>query len=337
MSHKNIILGNPLDSDPETYVQAVRRKNQVLLRETRAVICHMPWVERLEEVAQGEDRISTRVHIATTGSDGREEKKGNMTSPMEAVVLVEHMGKIGKTTRQVRKNCRSVIEDFGFFGAMDVKDLDGDKMSLCYDYDPPTLWPTVLIDAIPLCEKNSDLLERAKERIHTEVCAGKEGRRVIESVQDKLREYKKITAEGKAKFRGSPIEHFDPKEGVLHYDQRNQVKISSVKYGPLRSVQMFLAYRLLQFLRAHPSDPKIVHEFPANTRDKISALLDHNALKLSPNQAKEMGDLYTYFLWCFYLSESAYSTQKKTLVEVPDAQLFRENIENVLKLLQMKG
>ena len=337
MSDRAIKLGNPLETDYETYVAQVRLKNETLLQEARKVVCHLPWVEKLEDAARGDDLSETRVHIATTGSDGRLEKKGDKTSPLEALVLVEKLGTIDGITTEVRQRCTETLEEFGFFGQLEIKDLSRDKVSYCQSYTPPQAWPTIMVDAVALCEKNTDLLRQGREMLAQEVGQGKSGVKIISATQNRLSEYRKITGTGKGSFKGNSVKHFDPETGTLFYDQTQEIKVGSVKYGPLRSVQMFLAFRLLQFLRAHSHEPQLVHEFPTNTKEKIQSLLDHNALKLTAQNAKEMDQLYSYFLWCFYLSEHSYSSKQETVVTVPDPQLFRENIQSMMHLLQMRG
>jgi len=129
----------------------------------------------------------------------------------------------------------------------------------------------------------------------------------------------------------------DVDTGELFYDPTADARRGSVKFGPLRTMQMFLAYQILKFIQAHGGTGSFPQNIPTNTVDKIAAMLDAGTLKLSPRDAQELTDLYKYFLWCFYLSEYRYSQngEEKTIA-VPNVQLFRENLANVLKLVTLE-
>ena len=329
-------LGDPRHYDCDQYVEAVYSRNEKLLSSVGNILDNGKSCRILQEIIQtgiGEN-VDVRVGIVTTGSDGRKEKKGDHTSPLEVVVLVKRSLAIERISDELRVQCLSIINDLGIFGGLiEIKDLDLDKVAYCQDYFPPSPWPTIVIDFFPLGNANGELVNLSRELLFKEVVSSG-GKLIVESVKKRLKEYRQVTRTGQNSFKGNAVKHFDRESGELFYDQSSAVKQGSVKYGPLRTIQMFLANKILQFMIEHSSDADFIQKIPGQTEAKIATLLDSGALNLNDVEAKELTQLYKYFLWCFYLSEYSYSQNgKEKVVVVPDVQLFRENIDNLLKLI----
>lgn len=332
----NGLVGDPRQSDPRRYVTAVYTRNEHLLDEVGNVVDRLRVGSTLQYILRGESPDEPRVHIATTGSDGRKEKKGDYTSPIEGIILVQRGSGVSALSVDVRMRCIEAVKALDIFGGIEVKDLDYDRVAYCQDYDPPTPWPTLVIDLFPLGFSNKELVGLSKELLFHEVVDPK-GKSIVEEVKKRFKEYRNIAMTGKNRFKGNQVEHFNRDSGELFYDPAGDVKQGSVKYGPLRTVQMFLAYRILKFMRNNACDSAFIQNIPGNTEEKIAALLDDGALNLSSNQAVELAQLYQYFLWCFYLSEYCYSKNGgEKAVVVPDVKLFQENLDNLLKLVDLQ-
>lgn len=333
-------LGNPRDCDPERYVTRIRGRNVKLLNDLRAVLAqNLGIIEAgLENIVSGNGSGSNiSAHIVTTGSDGREEKKGDQTSPIEAIVLLDRVPTNNvEDIEAIRKRCMENLLATMFFPSVEVKILDRDDVAAYQDGANKPLWPSRIIDAVSLSVVNVSLLTDSKIKLHGEILSDVGKGKIVKRVRDRFSEYRVVCQRGGLKsFHGKDTRHFDVEKGEMYFDSQYGVKVWSVKYGPLRAVQMFLVDRLIRFMRANPTDPTLLLNVPANTEDKIRAMVAMGALALSESAVNDLIRIYKYFLWCFYISEHDFTSQGSTVAAIPDPQTFRKNLEDLVKLLKI--
>lgn len=320
-------LGDPRDYSVKDYVKKVTQRNTAFIEEIKTALDEDKVNEFLTDAIETEEKRPVKIHIASTGSDGRLEKKGDTTSPLEAMVLING----------AKKHTRRLIEEFlsnsKLFGQIEVKDLSLENISQ-YNNLHGQSWPTRIFDAISIENHNSHMVALSKNALSKEIKLP-EGKKIQETVSNKLREYRKVCQNnGKAIFKNNTIEHFNAEEGQLFY-QPGEAALSSVKYGPLRAIQMFLAYKITQLIRLEKDGNTLIHLFPSTIKGKIDALTDMPESKITIRDGKTLKELYSYFLWCYYLSEHAYSIYGQNITELSDKKLFQENIADTLKLIKL--
>ncbi len=332
------VAGDPRKEDCSQYVNAVYRRNEEHLHYIGGLMDDLRVNDTLQFIINDGNRdvAGAKIHIATTGSDARKEKKGDRTSPIDGIVLVQRGHGVPAISNEVRVRCLEAIKALDIFGGIEIKDLDRDRVAYCQDYAPPSPWPTIIVDLFPLGFRNKELVNLSKDLLCQEI-VGSGGKSIVEDVKKRFKEYRNIVVTGNNNFKGNVVQHFNRDSGELFYDPSSAVKQGSVKFGPLRTVQMFLAHRILLFMRKHAGDKGFIQQIPGNVEEKIAVLMDEGALNLNPVEAAELAHLYQFFLWLFYLSEYCYSRngQEKVAI-VPDVQLFRENLDNLLKLVNLQ-
>lgn len=340
-----INLGNPYEQKYSAYVEKLGKKN---LLDLKGDVEH--YNDRRDSMrATLEDAgIEPNIGIATTGSDGRGEKKGDMTSPVEGVVLVELVPKYIR-----EKLAKKYLLCGGRKGSrVEVKEMLQDTIAYLNNEIFPAshsgegriprniAWPTRIMDLYPLSEDSESLILQSKLTLGNALIARPnygegnfEGTRIRSDVNAKFMEYLRVMKrDGKAVFRGTEMEHYNAERGELYFNRKNDsIHVSSVKYGPLRSVQLFIALKIIDLIR-EKNDPTIMESVAHKIIDKLDIL--ESCRVLTPQQAKDIYDLYQYFLWCYCISEYTYSYKKQTTAYIPDKQLFKENAENLINLLK---
>jgi len=303
----------------------------------------------LSNVLRDETGYEGRLHFATTGSDGRWEKKGVETSPLEAIVFIDH----------VQKEIASTIEHLlldqthggkKVFGDVEVKFLDPSLLPYFKNNKSKleSSWPTRIFDARSLDSRSGYVLNEAKGMLGQTIAHQEEGKEMLYRLRKNLIQYRSICQKnGKGRFGGRDLAHFDTEEGLMFFDREGVIQTGSVKFGPLRAVQLFLAYKFVRALREKELTEAIMKRhltsFPTDIRGKIEYLtttriLPSHAdvfLPLEEEKVHSLASLYRYFLFHYYLSEYAYAEEQRTEVAIPNRAEFRENLQSITQLLRL--
>jgi len=342
-------LRNPFEllDHPECYLIDVHLRNH-----------HDHWVLEpiinslhleLMTILRTEVNYTGRLHFATTGSDGRWEKKGVETSPLEAIVLIDPVQKEVASTIEHHLLDASV-NNKKIFGDVEVKFLAPELLPYFRNNAEKmeSSWPTRMFDARSLDSRSGYVLAEAKALISQAIVDPVHGKNMQYRLRKNFIQYRSICQKkGKGRFGGRDLAHFDVEEGMMYFDREGMIQTGSVKFGPLRAIQLFLAYKFVKALRDQPmSADDMQHHLvslPTDIRGKLSYLSSTQVQEETPEvflpmEAKDiqrMAELYRYFLFHYYLSEYAYAEEGKTSVPIPNLQEFSEHLVEITSLLRL--
>lgn len=342
-------LRNPfeLQDHPECYLIDVHLRNHHDHWVLEPIInsLHLELMTKLRR----EDNYSGRLHFATTGSDGRWEKKGVETSPLEAIVLMDPVQE--KVASTIEKNLLDAsINNKKIFGAVEVKFLAPELLPYFRNNAEKleSSWPTRMFDARSLDSRSSYVLTEAKTLMSQAIVDPIHGKNMHYRLRKNLIQYRSICQKnGKGRFAGRDLAHFDVEEGMMYFDRDGLIQTGSVKFGPLRAIQLFLAYKFVKALRETqlPAEDMAHHlvSLPTDIRGKLSYLSTTPVnpettavfLPMEAGDIQRMAELYRYFLFHYYLSEYAYAEEAKTAVQIPNLAEFSENLRDITTLLRL--
>lgn len=301
------------------------------------------------------DEDDPGILLCATGSDGRNEK-GPM-SRMEILIILKDISSkcrciisesngenldrhskqditcehhLQRIVCELKRKFERLLSQSDVFDGIEVKRLDDSKTKIIHFMgDSNRVWPSRILDARALLG-NGRLLSASRTRIFSELTDAR-GPNEMEKIRQIGKIYRKISRnKGQATFRGSSITHFDLDEGVLYYNpQRGQY---SLKYGPVRAVQLTLIHDLLRLLIQHPEGREKLKVFPENTAARLMLLKLENFTNLTDDQSHDLIELYEYFLWHMHLSQNRFLKDNITEVEI-DKRQMSENLRDLMKIL----
>lgn len=331
--------GDPFEHSPAAYALLLQERSDVLHDRVRDYLRHIEFIDELRAVIAPHAVGDHQVQIVTTGSDARQEKKGDSTSPLEVVALWDSIPEVEGLRREIIAEVELLLEGTGVFGNTEVKDLSRNHIAYfreeTRELSSSLIWPSRIIEAEALTDTPSGLLEVARTMLYTEMMTPA-GKTILDAVKHRMRDYRGICKnEGRARVKGRDIRHFDPHEGMLYYSRDDVYVNGSVKYGPMRATQMYLIKKLLEYVRNGKATMSELLTIPGNTVRKIDVLSDMKVLPLSPSARADLIQIYMYFLWCYCLSEHTYSVLGQKEAAVPDPKMFQEHLADVLKILEL--
>lgn len=198
-----------------------------------------------------------------------------------------------------------------FEDAVEVKSVHSLRPS-SYFNNPDERWSTRIVDATSLTPGPADLEKVLRRKLAAEVQADAKSMRKRE--QDRLKWYKRVcTGYISDKLKLKPgmqkhkvdeiLTHFDLDTGIAYYDR--DAKISSFKYGPLRTVQMQISSALLKVLgtKSPESAVCILDELPKNTAEKLLFFSQNNLTDVPQATVDRLIQNYHFFLRLYHQSE----------------------------------
>lgn len=265
--------------------------------------------------------------ISTTGSDGRLEK--GPQSKIELVVFEDKEQQKGPEAELAK--LREWLGD-SLFTEVEFKTI-GRLFLSGYKGDINRPYPTRVLDS-RLLYGNYGQNHAALMQIATELNLD-EGRVIIDKFGDYLRRAKKIAKEGKGRFKGSEITHFDLEEGVAFYDNESSTGAlrSSFKQGPLRLVQFGLTQDIMKKIRNKDFDLDLMDHLPQNTVDRILFFETEGKVKPAHQKIESLVDNYKFFLWQYHLAQENWRTEEKKETAFDKAEV-RERLNDLVGIVE---
>lgn len=248
--------------------------------------------------------VDASYSISTTGSDGRLEK--GPQSKIELVIFGYKEKQ--KDPETALAKVRGWLGD-SLFPEIEFKNV-GRLFLSGYMGDINRPYPTRVLDSRFLYG-NYRQNHAALMQIATELNLDA-GRTIIDKFKDYLRRAKKITREGKGRFKGREVTHFDLNDGVAFYDNESVgIARSSFKQGPLRLVQFGLTSEIMRKIRNKDFDLDLLDHMPQNTVDRILFFETEGKAKLPHQKIESLVDNYMFFLWQYHLAQENWRIDRK--------------------------
>lgn len=291
-----------------TFMRATKERNRLELDRV---------AKKLKELLKNENLSETAITI--TGSDGRLEK--GFVSEAEIVIFARN---------ELDPAIAGKIRSHGL--DVEVKRIELDKLSF-YEGNRSTVFPQRVYDSLVILGDSEIFLEAKR----TLVAEWKTVRGVKEEIKRKKAEYKG-TVRGEQQWKGRKLKNFDLDAGEAHYhtDEFGS-KIRSFKNGPLRWVQFVIANSLISTVRSRGLEEgiEIVQNMPTPTDEKIEFLRAARVLDLDAGEAKELAEIYDYFLCLYHKSEA--EAKKGNSITKFEPKEVRERITDLEKIIEGMG
>ncbi len=291
-----------------TFMRATKERNRLELERT---------ARKLKELLKNENLSETAITI--TGSDGRLEK--GFFSESEIVIFARN---------ELDPAIAGKIKSHGL--DVEIKRIELDILSF-YEGNRNTVFPQRVYDSVVVLGDNQIFLE-AKRVL---VAEWKTVRGVKEEIKRKKAEYKG-TIRGEQNWKGRKIKNFDLDAGEAHYHTDELgAKIRSFKNGPLRWVQFVIANSLISTVKARTLDEgiEILQNIPTPTDEKIEFLRAARVLDLEAGEAKELAEIYDYFL-CLYHKSEAEAKKGNSMTKFEPKEV-KERITDLEKIIEGMG
>ncbi len=268
--------------------------------------------------------------VFTTGSDGRLEK--GPASKLEFVILND--GQLAEEQMSIvvygLKNYRpSLTAD-----DLDIRNLAADSMSM-YCNQPSRTYPMRIMDLSYLAG-NSNFGNISKIRLIQE-WTGLNGKKILERVNNRKSEYKRITSTGQGTFKGTKLTHFDLDEGIANY--LPDEGLLSFKVGPLRYLQVSITRDIIRYARSFPIPEgsrvlNLLRGMPSNTADRLLFLEAEDLLSINPREVSDLNDCYGYFLWLYHQSQEKLEHNGNESVLPFDKHEVKSRLESMGKIME---
>lgn len=282
----------------------------------------------------------SRIALATGGSDGRFEK--GIPSLLEVILISSQEDLKPQARSLVRKKIGGMAnriggisrrgEGSGLFSQTEIKLMDGETLLSAYRGDSAKLFPSRVLDQSFLLGSHK-VFEREQKRFITEI-QGKDGQRLTQVKRDRFGVTRSITRNGRQRFKGQELCHFDAGNGLAFYDEDDpNLVFSSVKQGHLRCVQNRLTLDFLLFCQEHSFEEglNLLSALPTNTVERLFFLWARGYTQRPPSEIAELVDHYKFFLWFYHLCQWRYKVlgQKETPFDSND---FKARTQALLNL-----
>ncbi|MEM2115392.1 MAG: hypothetical protein QW524_00280 [Candidatus Woesearchaeota archaeon] len=258
--------------------------------------------------------------ICTVGSDARLEK--GYASKIELIVLLNDCSN--------EKYYMDLVNTFSnvFHPAVEFKRID--QKSYLYMNDEHRVFPMRVIDLLFL-NGNYDRFVLEKKKFFNEL--KEEYSKIKSKIKEKRGYVMRILEKGWANFKGERITHYNLKDRTIFYD--NNVRWG-FKYGPLRSVQYDIAYRLIKILKSQ-DDANLLLALPTNTVDRLYFLGD---LIYPYKDIEILADNYMYFLKEYHRIQKKYvnnfsKDEKGIVCMIYDQNTINEISERIRAMLSV--
>ncbi|MEM2121984.1 MAG: hypothetical protein QXU20_05000 [Candidatus Woesearchaeota archaeon] len=322
MDRDNIIKA--FTENSPNYWNVLKNENELCIKKHKEKI--YPYIE--ERIKNIDPKLNLEnIVIGVTGSDGRLE---SYRSETDIVVLSKENIPIEEYYNILTELKPLTIE---------IKTME--QTLSYYSNDPKRIFPTRMIDFLEL---NGDRCKRCYEsffeKFFDEIITD---RKIVKSVSERFKEYLKINNSGKQRWKNREIKHYDLEQGLLYYDENPESVTFGPKYGPLRTIQFFIAKNLLQ----KPLDimlgdknktkelyRKLFYIMPRTTIERIDFLSEElinkrSILPLSKESKNELKDNYNYFLMQYHKLQEIYFINKNRIIVTTDKKELKERINSI--------
>ena len=219
----------------------------------------------------------TNLCIMTTGSDGREEKRRSVTSPLDLIILVRD--KDGGVEESIKKIELFIKENPKIFcQEWELKFLDSGHL-LCYEDQLKKEirpFPTIGLDALYV-QGDSSIFRSYKDKYFDALQGGEANKLVNKFYKHSIKQHLQYL---EAAISGESHD-LCLETGTLNYDGR---RVKGSKFALLRVVQYTLAHKIFKSIIKGKIDKQSFSEFPCSTIERIDWLVSKNILKMDEHR-----------------------------------------------------
>lgn len=273
------------------------------------------------------------ISLATVGSDGRLEKA--LPSLYEIIVYIRmrHNGIQAKVDEEITQELADLVDSeqvqrafqvdaseplmkTGLFSHIEVKHLSSPHF-LSYAGKPQKKeWPSRVIDALPLGNDETRLVEKGRGRLLDFMHQQEMSRHLISLEKIRHNNARQVNdRNGNDRFKGRDIRHYDVEAGYLAYDPEHG--LAALKHGPIRMVQTLMIWKLLQAMRSRTDASQLLMSVPTPTTEKIEYLSNEGVLKIPTDRlTAEYATLYNAVLWWQHRASYQFHLHQKTPLEI---------------------
>ncbi|MGB9749176.1 MAG: hypothetical protein ACP5OZ_00885 [Candidatus Woesearchaeota archaeon] len=269
--------------------------------------------------------------IGVTGSNGRLESHRSETD----LIILSKENISSKLSKEILKELNPLL--------LEIKTLD--QTLSFYSNNPKIVYPTRMIDFLELngdrCKKcYDDFMEKFAEELV-------ESKRIRDSANEKFKEYLKINSTGKQIWKRNEIEHYNLEQGFFYYDENPENGKYGPKYGPLRTIQFFIAKNILKKPYVLLSQDKqklkefykkLFYIMPRTTVERIDFLSNEvickeKILDLSENSKNDLKDNYNYFLILYHKLQEMHFINKNLIIIKTESKELKERINSIERIV----
>jgi len=310
-----------MSKNSQDYWRILKEENEHLIKD-----CKNKLYNCIEDRIKGiKDLNLENIVIGVTGSDGRLE---SYRSETDIVILSKE-----KITKELNQEILKELKPL----LIEIKTIE-QKLSY-YSNDPKRIFPTRMIDFLVL---NSDTCNECydyfMEKFVEEVINDKNIRK---SVSERLKEYSNINKTGKQRWKGREIEHYNSEEGLFYYDEKIDCIKAGPKYGPLRTIQFYIAKKIMEAENKDVENKKdfykrLFYILPRTTIERIDFLREQKILDLSKESAGYLKDNYNYFLMLYHKLQEMYFINKDLISIKVHNMALKERIISIDRIISSK-
>ncbi|HDP73659.1 MAG TPA: hypothetical protein ENN46_01735 [Candidatus Woesearchaeota archaeon] len=257
--------------------------------------------------------------VSVVGSDARLEK--GEKSQIELLFVTDaEKDFFGGAIKAIQENSR-------VFNNLELKDNNED-MAL-FQNNRSTKFPSRALDSRFIIGNHDELFSQMKEKLNWDIAAGYSS--LKKALKERIRYYRGIMLEGRNRFKGEEIIHYDLEKGITYYNEKENM--ISFKGGPLRLVNSILTRNIIGYIKNQPEDASFTKNLPANIKQRIYYLLPLPEFSLTSRETDLLTDDYAYFLWQYHRSQCNSHREKQCETEF-DAKEVKERIKELDSLLR---
>lgn len=239
--------------------------------------------------------------IATTGSDGRDEKIFLM-SPIELIIIYKKKEDYTANKTTVKKIEDLIQEHLDtFYPSIELKYLDQSNL-ICYsskkeeeDAKRDVPFPTRALDAKYIMGEVG-IFTAYKTHFYDQVQDPKN--------THQIQRFKNNARKPSVRMIRQQVKDFDLTEGTFYYDGE---KIKGPKYPLLRSVVFTIAHLVCKLIFTKQIDTEVMSTFPSNTIERLDWLKDKKWI--SEDDCSNLQKAYGMSLYWFERCQKSYKTQ----------------------------
>ena len=243
-----------------------------------------------------------------------------MSGSFDTRPLETHLAQIlHDSSGQILETVRGDLVPTGIFEELLEPKIVHDTYPSSYFGDRGNHWPTRIFDSEALTNGSHPLDNILRVKLFEEIQIARRGKKLKDVERQRANDYLQV-CKGK-EWQGQQLQpgqqalsiekgvltHFDLDRGEAYYDKNYGT--ASFKYGPLRTVQMFVSAAMLSVLM-HGKDAKaqraygMLRKLPRPTAEKLRYLLDGGFIEMDKNaQVERLIENYYFFLQQYHQSE----------------------------------
>ncbi len=321
MSVVNTFLEEILDCSPVEYSKKLKKVNGLVVKTVKSLIEFKK--REISEILKINNK-PIEYGIFITGSSGRFES----SKSKEDFRVIINTGLDNKEKERMKQDLDEIIKN----SVIEIKEFQT-TLSI-YEDNPNRVFPTLVLDLYPIQESEKIKLLNVMEKFVEEL-ENNGGVRIYNKTKKRFSEYKRLTKKGTQKWRNKVITHFNLSTGEFYYNPKKGVFGS--KYGPLRTIQFYLAKEIIKHIRNSNRKDYFVGmlvNIPRQITERINYLIGEKILNLTVEQGDRLAENYSFFLKLYHELQIEYSRKGEEVVLHRDNKEVMERIESLLCIIK---